>query len=318
MTHLVIVSNHLGDTILRATPFMNHFGPEPFVIIALPHIAPLFEDYPYCDKLIVRIKKPWKAHLLEEWQKTKRTSWGTIFDFKASFFPQFLKAKRLFVWKRDSAQLGVLQRKYLYGSRPHVLLQVARAFGTEKPMDPVVWISEARLARLKPSRPTLAVAPIPGWVGKQWPMDQFIALLTLFCRTYPEAQVAVFAAPHEGERMASLLKALPQEQCVNMVGRHLLDSAALIQGSRVFLGNDSGLMHLSVAVKTPTIGLFGPSDERTHGPWSRETDSPHRVVRGAPFIKHIRQSKRDTNCYMTSITVPQVWEVLQERWEAFK
>ena len=172
---------------------------------------------------------------------------------------------------------------------------------------------------MKPNRPTLAVAPIPSWTGKQWPLENFITLLTTFCKTYPEAQVAIFAAPHEKAQVLPLLKALPQDQCVDTIGGHLLDSAALIQWSRVFIGNDSGLMHVSAAVKTPTIALFGPTDERLFGPWSDQIPSPHRVIRSGPFKGpwrgYMKQDPQDKNCYMADITVSDVWKVLQERWK---
>ena len=36
---------------------------------------------------------------------------------------------------------------------------------------------------------------------------------------------------------------------------------------RLFVGNDSGLMHLAAAAGAPTLGLFGPSDDRCYAPW---------------------------------------------------
>ena len=42
---------------------------------------------------------------------------------------------------------------------------------------------------------------------------------------------------------------------------------ACLRRARLFIGNDSGLMHIAAAAGTPTLGLFGPSDERRYGPW---------------------------------------------------
>jgi ADP-heptose:LPS heptosyltransferase len=74
-------------------------------------------------------------------------------------------------------------------------------------------------------------------------------------------------------------------------------------------------MHLSAAVGTPTIGLFGPSNEKIYGPWGGQTSSPHQTLRGDPFVKHIKQSREDKNCYMTSLTIPHVWEGVVDVWE---
>jgi 3-deoxy-D-manno-octulosonic-acid transferase/heptosyltransferase-1 len=59
----------------------------------------------------------------------------------------------------------------------------------------------------------------------------------------------------------------------------ILDLAELIRAARVFVGCDSGPLHLSSAVSTPSVALFGPKDPRTYGPWF----PVHRVVvKGEP------------------------------------
>lgn len=301
MTNLFILPSLLGDSVLT-TGGIDQYKDEPSVIVASPRVAPIFEDLPHLERIISIAKKPWKRHWLEILRETRGTSWNRVFDFKGSATAFLLKANKRYIWTHRSDLV-------------HKVYQVSDCFGSREPLAPTVWISEERLARLKPSRPTLAVAPVPGWRGKQWPVENFITLLKTFCKTYPEAQVAVFAAPHEKELVEPLLNALPKDQCVNTIGGHLLDSAALIKSSKLFIGNDSGLMHLSAAVKTPTIALFGPSNEKIYGPWSDQPSSPHRTIRGEPFTGNVRQTKEDTACYMTALTVPSVWEVVKERWE---
>ena len=39
--------------------------------------------------------------------------------------------------------------------------------------------------------------------------------------------------------------------------------------SNLFIGNDSGLMHLAVACKLKTIALFGPTNDIIYGPWGK-------------------------------------------------
>ncbi len=48
---------------------------------------------------------------------------------------------------------------------------------------------------------------------------------------------------------------------VDLIGRTSLQTAAgILSGARIFVGNDSGLMHLAAALGTPTVGIFGSSD----------------------------------------------------------
>lgn len=303
MANLFMFTRGLGGTIMT-TGVVDLYKDEPAVIVTTPQTAPLFEDLPNLERIILRGRKPWQGHWVDIWKEVRGRPWNRIVAFKGEALALALKANKKYIWTPRCINLI------------HRVEQISRSCGSRVPLPPILWLSEERLARVRCPRPILAVAPIPSWIGKQWPLEHFITLMRLFCKTYPEAQVAVFAAPHERELAAPLLQSLPQDQCIDTLGGHLLDSAALIQKSRVFLGNDSGLMHLSAAVNTPTIALFGPSDERIFGPWAPpHKPSPHRVVRGAHFTGHVAQNPLDRKCYMHAVTVSQVWEVLQERWE---
>lgn len=304
MSNLFILPTLLGDTILT-TGAIDKFKDEPSTIVATPLTASLFADLPHLERVIILGKKPWKKHWFEMWKETRAHSWNHVVDFRGSALSLLLKAKKRHIWTHTTDAV-------------HKVYQVSQCLRSKESLAPTLWFSEERLARVKPERPIFAVAPIPGWKGKQWPIENFVTLLTTFCKTYPEAQVAIFCAPKEENLATPLLESLPKDQCINTIGRNILDSAALIRSSRLCIGNDSGLMHLSAAVKTPTIALFGPSNEEIYGPWSDQTPSPHRTVRGSPFSGNIRQRKENTNCYMTDLTVPSVWEVVKERWETVR
>jgi heptosyltransferase-2 len=51
----------------------------------------------------------------------------------------------------------------------------------------------------------------------------------------------------------------------------LMDVVEILRGVDVFIGNDSGLMHLSAALGTPTLGLFGPTNPAWTSPRGRCT-----------------------------------------------
>ncbi len=307
MTNLFLLQRHLGDTVMT-TGIIDACKEEPAVIIATKTIAQLLADAPNVERLLIVNRQSWKKHWHDIWRETHHRSWNHFISFKQSPLPFLLKAQQASLWLAPPI------------NTIHRVNQLSHWFGSTKPLAPTLWIKEERLARMKPTRPTLAVAPIPGWPGKQWPMERFTALLTLFCKTYPEAQVAVFAAPNEKEQVLPLLKTLPKDQCLDMIGTHLLDCAAFIQGSNLLICNDSGLMHVGAAVNTPLIALFGPTDERVFGPWSSESPSPHRVVRVKPYegptTGYIKQRFWDKTCYMLDLPLAPVWDVLQERWEA--
>ena len=48
---------------------------------------------------------------------------------------------------------------------------------------------------------------------------------------------------------------------------NLQEIVQLLEGSRLFIGNDSGMMHLASLVGTPVVGIFGPGHSATTGPF---------------------------------------------------
>ena len=50
------------------------------------------------------------------------------------------------------------------------------------------------------------------------------------------------------------------------------EMAALINNCNVIIANDSGPMHIAAALDIPTLGLFGPTDPKNHGPYNTNSD----------------------------------------------
>jgi predicted lipopolysaccharide heptosyltransferase III len=87
--------------------------------------------------------------------------------------------------------------------------------------------------------------------------------------------------------------------------------AELIRGAKLFVGNDSGPMHLAAAVGTPTIAIWGSSDSRRWRPWSVK----HRVVQNAfecnPCPGY-RCLVAETPLCIESVTIEQVNAAVEE------
>lgn len=82
---------------------------------------------------------------------------------------------------------------------------------------------------------------------------------------------------------------------------HLLDLADITRNARLYIGCDSGPLHLASAVGAPSVALFGPKDPRTYAPWNPRS----RVV----------QKGSEENPYhgeMTDITVDDVMKAARE------
>jgi ADP-heptose:LPS heptosyltransferase len=101
-----------------------------------------------------------------------------------------------------------------------------------------------------------------------WPAERFAALFRALERgPLPGAVPVVFAGPGAVERAMAelLLAALPD--AIDLVGRlSLPEVGACLARCAVFVGNDSGLMHLAAAAGAPTLGLFGPTPAEEYAP----------------------------------------------------
>ena len=129
---------------------------------------------------------------------------------------------------------------------------------------------------MKPAGPpVLAIGPAANWRGKQWRADRFAALaqrLTAADGPLPGARVMVLAAAHERVQAEPLLASLPPRRLIDLVGRvDLLTTAAVLRRATLFIGNDTGLMHIAAASGVPTLGLFGPSPIAQYAPWGECT-----------------------------------------------
>jgi lipopolysaccharide heptosyltransferase II len=154
---------------------------------------------------------------------------------------------------------------------------------------------EALLSRNTPSGKPLAVL-VPGtqWQTKHWHVDGFADVARHLTRT--GRQVVLAGSSAERARCAAVAARCPG--VLNLCGRtSLSELAALIRRAEVCVPNDSGSMHLAVALNRPVVSVFGPTDPVWIGPYGR----PHAVVRaGVPcapcYLRKLSQCPHAHRC----------------------
>jgi ADP-heptose:LPS heptosyltransferase len=119
--------------------------------------------------------------------------------------------------------------------------------------------------------PILAMGPASNWIGKVWPIERFTQTAAqLLDKDGPMAggRLLILGGPEDTRMVEELRMASARGRTIDLTGKvDLLTAYACLKRARLFIGNDSGLMHIAAAAGTPTIGLFGPSDERRYAPW---------------------------------------------------
>lgn len=302
MRILFITSTRIGDAVLGsgALAYLVDRYPEArFTIACGPLAAPLFADVPRLDRIVVMHKRKRGGHWFDLWRTAAFTPWFMVVDLRASALAWSLLA----LHRRILSPIKSTEHRVLRFS------QVMRADGVLTPRIFAGAETRARAAALLPQAGVaLALAPTANWIGKQWPVERFAELarrLTQPGGAFAQAPVLVLGGPGERAAAEPLLAALAGTQTTALFGEvDLLTAYACLERCRLFIGNDSGLMHLSAASGIPTVGLFGPSREEMYAPWG----PLGRVVRNARFEDILNEDfdLYANHSYMESITVDAV------------
>jgi heptosyltransferase III len=275
---LFVTSTRLGDAVL-STGLLDHLlrtHPEArFTIACGPVAEGVFARMPNRERTLVVAKRRYGLHWLGLWAQVASTAWDLVVDLRGSALAWTLRAKRRAVMRG--------------GRRPgHRILHLAETLGVTPAPRPVAWWGEAEEARaaatLAPGTRWIALGPTANWERKVWAAANFVALFRMLSGpggVLEGARPVVFAGPGAGERaMATpVLEALPE--AVDLVGGlSIPEAAALLARCDLFVGNDSGLMHLAAAAGAPTLGLFGPTPASEYAPVGRRAAAV--LARGAP------------------------------------
>ena len=260
MKILFVTSNRLGDAVL-STGLLDHLiraHPNARITVVCGPVAEgVFTRMPNRDRTIVLRKLPRGRHWLKLWTATLPHLWDLVVDIRGSALSWLVPTRRRAVFRRTGGPK---------------IAELAAIFGLSPPPAPVAWTAPADHQRindlLPPGRPIIALAPTANWEPKIWPAERFAAAFHRLAG--PDTLPVVLGGPGEAEQAmaAPLLAALPG--AIDLVGRLTLpEAAACLQRASLFIGNDSGLMHLAAAAGAPTIGLFGPTDAATYAPTGR-------------------------------------------------
>ena len=263
---LFVTSTRVGDAVLSCGLLSHLLDAKPGVRVTVacgPAAAGLFPAVPSLERVIVLEKKALSLHWLGLWSACAGRFWDTVVDLRNAPMTYVLAARRQYRMARS-------------GHREHRVVRLARVLSLAGcPPAPKLWAADhdrAHAARLLPAgAPVLAVGPTANWIAKTWPAASFselVARLTGPTGILPFARIAVFGHTDERPSVLPFIESIPVDRRIDLVGKlSLTEVVACLDRCAFYVGNDSGLMHMAAAVGLPTLGLFGPSDDRLYAPW---------------------------------------------------
>ncbi len=183
---------------------------------------------------------------------------------------RYERAANLQGWKREDLRLTPLDTS----DTPHMVdkrLALAKWCGVDaKPAEMQIeltpedmqagadWIRENGLRKDR----LIAICPGAALVYKRWPVERFGAAARELAREGWD--LAVLGSKAEQGLFESIRAQCPQ--AAPLMGRSLRLAAAVLAQSRMLIGNDTGTMHMALAVGCPVLIVFGPSSPETFGP----------------------------------------------------
>jgi heptosyltransferase II len=332
MKILVRATNWVGDAVMcipaleairRARP-----GAE-IAILARPWVADLYRGQPFADRIIgfdstgsdrgplalervarsLRREKFGRAILLQNAFQAAWLAWRAGIPERIGY------ARDARSWLLTRA-IPVPKRGEIPAHEAYYYLELLRRAGwldrlpvlepTRLQVDPTA-IKRADLQLREAGAIAAArVAIAPGAAygsAKCWELDRYAALADRLIADFG-ASVILFGTTSErevAERITALMRCHP----VNLAGKTPVgELPALFAACNLFVGNDSGAMHVAAAVGLPVVAIFGPTDLEGTAPITPQQTLVQQHVSCSPcFLRHCPVDHR---C-MTRVTVDAVY-----------
>ena len=264
MKVLFITSTRIGDAVL-STSILNYLKnrfPHCSLYIATGKTAAsLFKNFNNIKKIFILKKKFFKIHWLELWSRTFFNKWDIVIDLRGSIISYFLFNKKKYVYKSINKNIHRLDELAILMETKHL---------------PLPWIPVLKKDMKKISKDflklknSIAIGASANWPAKIWPSKNFVKLIHMFLKEKQfgkKKSIVFFGSSKDLKNIKKITKHLKKIKVKNLCGKlNLIEVAAHLKKCKIFIGNDSGLMHIASASGIPTLGLFGPSLESRYAP----------------------------------------------------
>ena len=154
----------------------------------------------------------------------------------------------------------------------------------------------------------LLLHPTATLFTKQWPEENFARLADLLSEQSGLA-VILIAAPHE-EPTLSRIKERAKRSHLYWSDLRTSDLFALIDGCRMFVGNDSGPAHAAAALQKPIVVVWGSSNYVAWRPWGTEYELIRSTLPCMPCPGHTCEAFGVPRCIL-DIPVDRVFQACQ-------
>jgi heptosyltransferase I len=140
--------------------------------------------------------------------------------------------------------------------------------GVELPRDDQAEADIAKkLAGIGGVKDFAIITPGTGWGAKQWPPERYGAVATALAAD--DLTPLINCGPGE-EALAQSVQAASNGRA-HLISCSIAELIALTRRARLFIGGDTGPLHLAAALQIPVVAIFGPTDPARNGPYGSKS-----------------------------------------------
>ncbi len=286
---LIVNVNWIGDT-LFSTPFIRALReayPDSYIACLLhPRCKEMLDLNPRLNEIIIYDEEGEHRGLFGKFKliaDLRRKKFDTAFILHRSFtkaliiFLAGIKERIGYPTKRRSMLLTkTVDDPAEELHKVEHFLNIARASGlTPKNKSYEFFINDSDkkfisdlLSASGASEEDMVIVLCPGgnWDPKRWPKENFARLADMLAKEF--GAKIVISGSESDAKLAGEIKGMMKSEPIITAGKTTLKQlGALFLRSGLVIANDTGPMHLAVAMKAKTIALFGPTSQAITGPY---------------------------------------------------
>jgi len=143
---------------------------------------------------------------------------------------------------------------------------------------------------------------------KMWPVAQYAELAKLLHADFPHAEFVATGSKNENMLCSKFQELLPELVVDKRCGHCTLKELPTLIGSlSLLITNDTGTLHLAIALGIPTLSLFSPTPSSVFGPY--QDLEKHLVIQKPAYLGHLPKKERG-NTEISQITVDEVFDAV--------
>lgn len=257
---LVITLSNIGDAVM-STPVLeflhNKYPQAKFDLVVDNKSKEIFRHCPYVSNLIEKNKKLGIKGNFYLIKNLRKNNYDLAVDLRTDLLLFFIKAKRK-LYKINNNNIHSVEKHFLALNEKKVDIPNMK-----------IWLDKEN-SKIKNYFPNKNKKILTLGLGahhdfKVWPAKNYAQLTKKINDHY---DFIVLLGDKSDQKYSKIFLDNFSSQVIDLCGKlNLLETAAVIKLSNFFIGNDSGLGHISSAVKTPNLIIFGQGNPIRYRPW---------------------------------------------------